>query len=154
MKLNPFNRNRDVQSPTETTDYYSNAGSEGSSSIDWKRAVPRVVAVVLVVGLLVFGAMALFDNSDSKKPAAEKKPTTAQQEQRAREDKRQASNTATQPPSPSPSTSTPSSTPAPSASSSTQQLVDSGPGEVVALFIAAATGGALTYHVALRRRLA
>lgn len=148
MKLNPFNRNRDVQSPTETTDYYSNAGSEGSSSIDWKRAIPRVLAVVLVVGLLVFSAMALFANSDSKKP------TTAQQEQRAREDKRQASNTANQPPSPSPSTSTPSSTPAPSASSSTQQLVDSGPGEVVALFIAAATGGALTYHVALRRRLA
>lgn len=151
MKLNPFNRNRDTQSPTETTDYYSNAGSEGSSSIDWRRAIPRVAAVILVIGLLVFGAMALFGGSDEKKPTVEKKSTTAQQEQKARAEKRQASNPATQPPSPNPSTSTPSSPAAPS--SNTRQLADSGPGEVAALFIATTIGGALTYHVALRRQL-
>lgn len=165
MNWNPFNRNKGGSTQTDTAEYYANAGSEGATSIDWNLAAPRIAGVILMVILIAAGGIILFGGSDEKKPAGTDKKPATQQEQRAR----QPENRNTQSNSPTPSanggtgqtgggqTSPPTASGSQGATapaSGTQQLADSGPGEVMGVFVAATLGGALTYHFALRRRLA
>lgn len=150
--------------------------TSNGSRIDWRRAVPRLLILVLAAALLVFAIIKLVDalnGSEPAKPAVkkpvqvarqpERKPTAPQRSSTGQEGAkpdRPASDTPSQRPSAS-APSTPQNSKPPATSSQNQPpakggqpLADTGPGETIALFLITSTAGTVAYQVRLRRSLA
>ncbi|PIZ62022.1 hypothetical protein COY17_03185 [Candidatus Saccharibacteria bacterium CG_4_10_14_0_2_um_filter_52_9] len=149
MKL--FNRQKNLgQTAVEEPDYISNT-TRSRGRIDWKRAIPRLIVLIVIPGLIVFGILLLAGvaGKDNSPPATPAKPIAVQK--------------ATKPPAPAP---TPTSAPASNSGTAgasvsqaspnvnSQSLTDTGPGETALVFVTVSIAGAAAYQIILRRNLA
>lgn len=143
--------------------------NSGGSRIDWRRAIPRLLLVIIIVVLLVFGIAWIVRalTRDEPKPQKHKPATSQQDKQPAASD---TENTAAERPqvadtssessssseasseaaSPQPEQSSPQGAGKPTAANA--QLTNTGPGETIALFTVATATGITIYQVNLRRR--
>jgi cytoskeletal protein RodZ len=152
--------NRQNKEDQNTSEYYANPGSEGSTSIDWKRAAPRLAAVIIVLLILILGVLNLTGVFNTSEPTA--KTNTPPKPQVAEKSTGQKKTTGSgSMNSGSTNTATPSSSPAQTSQNAqsrepgaSNQLANAGPGEAASVFFIATIGGVLTYQVALRRRIA
>lgn len=158
-----FNRNKGNQ-PVQSTDqqYMTGQPSQGSR-IDWKRALPRLAAALLLAAVLVFGIIWIVGafTKDEPAPQDKKKPAIAQRNSSdskpagdgasnagssaETENTQSASDTTT-------SRSTTARTPAGSTIANSGKLADAGPGETLALFLATTIISAAAYNTFLRRQ--
>jgi hypothetical protein len=116
--------------------------------IDWKRAVPRVLALVLILALIVWGVVWAIGNSreDKASPKAENQNKIAQTNDQESGYAETASTS-----KPAGPNQTASSTAAKTAQTN-QQLTNSGPGETAALFVITTAAGVTLYQIKLRRQ--
>lgn len=162
MKL--FNRQKDLgQTAVEGPDYISNT-AQTRSRIDWKRAIPRLLALIVILGLIVFGILLLAgvvgkDNSPPAKPAKPAKPIAVQKTTKAPAGKitsnKPPGDESTAVPTPASNSGTAGasvSQTAPRVSSAA--LTNTGPGETALVFVTVSIAGAAAYQIILRRRLA
>lgn len=124
-----------------------------SSRIDWKRALPRLVALVIILSLVTLGTLWATGVIGKNKPPAAHKPqqVAAVQGHGASQPAQSGTKTpiGTAPPTPAVSTPT-AKAPVPAQNG---PLTDTGPGETVAVFIVATAIGSIAYQLNLRRRL-
>lgn len=161
-----FRRQSTGQSPESVADSY-NVPTE-SPRVDWKRAVPRLLAAALVLALVVWGVVWAIGEIGNDKPSDKKQPGIAQSDNRsagsssskneesgmASSGENAASSGSSAASGTSPAGSSQSGTPATpgkSTASDSSQLSDTGPGDVVIIFAAATATGVAVYQVRLRR---
>ena len=155
-----FRRNRNPSAPADPLA----VPPSGGSRIDWRRALPRVLAVLVITAVIVLGifwAAGAFNNnhgSHDRKPVAGRQNPKPQIAQKGTSGAGKSSPAATPSTQPSPTTpaQTPGNQPAGSAAQSpvpSGNLTNTGPGETVGLFVAVTITGAAAYQVRLRRRL-
>ena len=156
-----FRRNRNPSAPADPLA----VPPSGSSRIDWRRALPRVLAVLVITAVIVLGIFWVAGAfSNDHKPASGKhnpKPQTAQKSSGSHGKSSPAAtplapSSSSAPATPGQAAQTPSNQPAGSAAQSpapSGNLINTGPGETAGLFAAVTITGAAAYQVRLRRRL-
>jgi hypothetical protein len=167
MKLFGRDKNNLESVPSEVQDYYRSERRE-RTGLAWLLALGTLVVTLIIAAGLFFGGRWAY----RKVTHTDRRPSVAtQQQQGAQHDghasstntdqgnnqnQGQSSGTQSQPnptPTPAPSTSQPSTTPAPAATppatapSTNGALVNTGPGDTVAVFALMAVAGTLAHHL-------
>ena len=123
-------------------------------AIDWRRALPRLFALLVILILVIIGVLFATGAFDSKedKPADIAKPI---QQPGKKTVSTTSSETVTTKPAESGGKTPTGQTATTSGAGSTasSNLSDTGPGETIALFVVTSAAGAFGYQLHLRRRL-
>ena len=172
-----FRRQNPNQSPESLADSYN--VPEGTK-VDWKRAVPRILAAALVLALLVWGVVWAVGSIGDDEPEDKKQQGIAKSDDRSSSEKRantaeggktasendsipatsssstQSSGSSTESGSSTSGSSSQniaaSSTPGKSTQTDSSQLANTGPGDAAAIFAVTTATGAVLYQVVLRRQ--
>jgi hypothetical protein len=159
-----FRRNKAVQTPSEDLWPVATPPATGNS-IDWRRAVPRLAGLAVVLALLVTGALWAVGTFKDNKPdvSGKNKPSTSKPDSKSSDESGESySNTSVEDKtsnktatSQSGTTASKSSSDDTAASNQTNgELSDTGPGDVLAVFAVATAGGTVIYQTVIRRRYA
>lgn len=133
-----------------------------TGGIDWRRAIPRLLLVLVALVLIVLVITKVVDSfgGEANKPTSIDKNKTGQTTQKTNDGARQNPNTVPGSGQASPSASNSGGQTAPASAGSTPRtaansgnLADTGPGETVALFVVVTAAGTLLYHTYLRRQV-
>lgn len=154
MKL--FRRQKSDQLPSSDIHTESYNVPEGSG-IDWRRAIPRLLALAVILALIVTGVLWAAGVFEDNNPNVEGKGNeTAASSSKTSNNKAEESGSSQSAKSSSTSSSGSSSSQSSEQGSSTsgnEELTNTGPGDVVSIFAITSVMGTVLYQTILRRRL-